>query len=74
MVPSSPVKRSDIPDEHVLDLARQWQQHPLSGTPGVVDALVAEGIPRKLATAKVLHMVHRRLLDYGTSPNYAWPA
>ena len=45
-----------------------------SGQPGVIDALVAEGVPEKVAYAKVLHMVKRRLLDYGVSPYYAWPA
>jgi hypothetical protein len=66
------VKRADIPDEHVLDLARAWQMQPL-GTPGVMEALMAEGIPENLALAKVMHMSKRRLLDYGTSPYYAWP-
>jgi hypothetical protein len=66
------VKRADIPDEHVLDLARAWQQDP-HGRPGVIQALMDEGVPRNLAYAKVEHMVTRRLLDYGVSPNYAWP-
>jgi hypothetical protein len=43
------------------------------GTPGVMEALMAEGIPENLALAKVMHMSKRRLLDYGTSPYYAWP-
>lgn len=66
------VKRSDIDDAHVIELARAWQQAPFS-TPGVVGALIAEGIPRKLALAKVEHMVTRKLMNYGTSPYYAWP-
>jgi len=67
------VKRSDIPDEHVLDLARQWRAEPL-GNPGVVRALIAEGIPERLALAKVEHMISRHLLECGVSPYYAWPA
>jgi hypothetical protein len=66
------VKRSDIPDDHVLELARAWQQAPWR-QPGVVAALVAEGIPVKLARAKVLHMVSRDLMDYGVSEDFAWP-
>jgi hypothetical protein len=67
------VKRSDVADEHVLELARQWREDP-HGQPGVIDALIAEGVPEKVALAKVLHMARRRLLDYGVSPYYAWPA
>ena len=65
------MKRSDVPDDHVLDLARRWREG--LGQPGVVAALVAEGVPEK-AVAKVLHMTRRGLLDYGVSPYYAWPA
>ena len=67
------MKRSDIPDEHVLELARRWREDTL-GQPGVIDALTAEGVPEKVALAKVEHMARRRLLDYGVSPYYAWPA
>ena len=67
------MKRSDIPDEHVLELARRWHVSPDRTEPGVVAALVAEGVPAKLALAKVEHMVSRGLLEYGVSPNYAWP-
>jgi hypothetical protein len=38
-----------------------------------MEALMAEGIPHNLALAKVMHMVERGLLDYGTSPYHAWP-
>lgn len=65
------MKRSDIADDHVLELARHWRDDP--SQPGVVAALVAEGVPEKLALAKVEHMVDRNLLEYGVSPNYAWP-
>lgn len=65
------MKRTDIADEHVLDLAARWRDHPAE--PGVVDALMTEGVPRKLALAKVDHMVRRGLLDFGVSPYYAWP-
>lgn len=65
------MKRSDIPDQHVIDLAQAWRDKT---GPGVVAALMAEGIPEKLAVAKVEHMAVRRLLDYGVSPYYAWPA
>jgi len=33
-----------------------------------------EGVPQKVALAKVLHMCDCGLLEYGTSPFYAWPA
>lgn len=66
------MKRSDIPDAHVLDLARQWQEDHTR--PGVVRALAAEGVPERLALAKVEHMIGRGLLECGVSPNYAWPA
>jgi hypothetical protein len=66
------MKRSDVTDEHVLELAQRWRQGV--DQPGVIDALMAEGIPEKVALAKVEHMVRRHLLDYGVSHNYAWPA
>lgn len=66
------MKRADIPDEHVIDLARHWWQDRRQL--GVVEALVAEGIPEKLAIKKVEHLASRGLLDYGVSPYYAWPA
>lgn len=48
--------------------------------PGVVEALMIEfDIPYKLAYVKVESLCERKngrpaLLEYGTSPNYAWPA
>ena len=66
------VKCADIDDGHVIELARQWQQQPHSH-PGVVAALVAEGVPEKVAVAKVERLVRRGLLDYGTTLRYAWP-
>lgn len=65
------MKRSDIADDHVIELAQQWREE--FAAPGVISALTAEGVPAKVALAKVLHMVQRGLLDYGVSPNYAWP-
>lgn len=67
------MKRGDIADAHVLDLARAWIADPFE-KPGVVEALVAEGVPEKVAVRKVEHMVDRDLLEYGTSPYHAWPA
>lgn len=66
------MKRSDIPDDLVLELAARWEAAP-STQPGVVAALIRCGIPPKLARAKVRHLVDRRLLEYGVSENYAWP-
>lgn len=66
------MKRSDIDDDHVIELALRWYGEPFK-RPGVVAALVAEGVPRKLALAKVERLVERGLLDYGVSPNFAWP-
>lgn len=82
------MKRADIPDAHVIELARAWQDavrpftlamgRMLSGKPpsvlGVVEALMAEGIPEKLALRKVEHLEDRGLLESGTSSYYAWPA
>lgn len=66
------MKRSDIPDDHVLDLARRWKAD--KSAPGVIRALMAESIPERLALAKVEHMISRGLLECGVSPYYAWPA
>lgn len=66
------MKRSDIDDAHVIELAAAWWEGR-PDAPGVVAALEAEGVPRRLAVAKVEHMTTRGLLDYGVSPNYAWP-
>jgi hypothetical protein len=65
------MKCSDINDEHVVELARRW--HEQRG-PGVIQALMDEGIPEKLARVKVERLCDRGLLDYGTSPYHAWPA
>jgi hypothetical protein len=65
------VKSSDIDDQHVIDLAAEWRASP--GSPGVVARLVAEGVPRKLAYAKVERLVARGFLEYGVSPSCAWP-
>jgi hypothetical protein len=66
------MKSADIDDQHVIDLAQAWRDDPLS-TPGVVQALVAEGVPEKLAFAKVERLSDRGFLDYGVSPSCAWP-
>lgn len=66
------MKRSDIADAHALALAQRWRDDPC-GQPGVISALIAEGVPEKVALAKVEHMVQRGLLEYGTSPYHAWP-
>ena len=65
------MKRSDIPDGHVLELARAWQEDHTN--PPVLNALEAEGIPTKLAIAKIEHMCTRGFLEYGVSPRAAWP-
>jgi hypothetical protein len=65
------VKRADIPDNHVVELARRWRDEPPA--PGVVAALIAEGVPAKLALRKVEHLVSKGLLDFGVSPHFAWP-
>jgi hypothetical protein len=67
------MKRSDIDDEHVIELARRWRERPFE-CPGVVAALVDEGVPLRLARAKVEHMEDRGLLESGVSVDYAWPA
>lgn len=68
------MKLSDIDDQHVIDLARAWQESEEWLTaPGVVKALVAEGVPEKLAVAKVERMTEKDQLEYGISPYYAWP-
>ena len=68
------MKRADLADEHVIDLARRWKDGPMFTEPGVYAALVAEGVPEKVAMAKIMHLVKRGLLDYGVSLNFCWPA
>lgn len=64
-------KSSDIPDAHVIELARAWQAD--YSRPSVVRALVAEGVHPKIAYAKVEKLCRRGLMEYGTSPAGAWP-
>mgnify|MGYP007099774091 CR=1 FL=1 len=66
------MKRSDIADPRVINLAAAWQADP-QNNPGVIVALTNLGVPRKVAVAKVEHLITRGLLDCGVSPNYAWP-
>lgn len=61
-----------IPDTVVVELARQW--HDTHEGLGVVEALIQCGVPEKLAYYKVERLTERGILDYGTSPRYAWPA
>ncbi|MFB7890333.1 hypothetical protein ACFCZ3_20005 [Cellulosimicrobium cellulans] len=56
--------RRDLPDAHVIAHARRG---------GPIGALETEGVPHNLAYAKVMHLVRRGLLEYGTSPYSAWP-
>lgn len=65
------MKAADITDGHVVELAAAWQRE---GGLGVVDRLVAEGVPEKLALHKVERLVDRGRLDFGVSPRFAWPA
>jgi hypothetical protein len=64
------MKRADIPDDHVVALARRWQ---LDGGAGAWSTLVDEGVPAKLATAKIEHLTTCGLLDYGVSVKLPWP-
>lgn len=66
------MKCSDIPDDLVIRLAADWKAEPRHSV-GVVEALVQRGFPEKLAYRKVERLVYRGLLEYGTSPRYAWP-
>lgn len=75
-----PMKRSDIPDELVLALSHLWSSQSRAwdlGTrgyvpAGVIEMMVASGIPYKVALRKVEHLNDRGLLDYGVSPDYSW--
>jgi hypothetical protein len=67
------MKRSDIDDQHVIDLAQAWRDAQSVTHPGVLESLVAEGVPHKLAVAKIEHLCNRGYLEYGTSCRYAWP-
>jgi hypothetical protein len=67
-----PHKRSDVVDGLVLKLAAAWKADPEHNV-GVVSALVASGVPAKLARAKVEHLIDRGLLECGVSADYAWP-
>jgi hypothetical protein len=62
----------DIDSQHVIDLARRYQKRP-NTEPGVVGALVGEGVPEKLAYLKVEKLIGDGYLECGVSPNYAWP-
>lgn len=64
------VKRSDIPDMLVIELARAWTEQ--RGT-GALAAMVEMGIPAKVAVAKIEQMVTRGLIGYGVSVNFVWP-
>lgn len=66
------MKISDIDTQHVVDLAHAWRISKGDGT-GVVRALLEEGIPEKLARAKVLKLIDQGILECGTSVDYAWP-
>jgi hypothetical protein len=68
---SPPMQSKGIPDHHVLWLAWRWRQDPRC--PCALDALVAEGVPAKLAAAKIERLVARGLLDYGVSVRCPWP-
>jgi hypothetical protein len=68
------VKCSDIADEHVIELAKRWQDAPMFTDPGVYRALIMEGVPEKVALRKIERLVARHLLEYGTTPHFAWPA
>ena len=59
------MKRSDITDERVFAILD-------AGDGRVIDALVAQGVPVKVAYRKVQHMDRRGLIDYGTSLNHVW--
>jgi hypothetical protein len=65
------VKRSDIPMQHVIDLCRAFHE---KGGPMPFDALVAEGIPEKVAFARLEQMNDIGLLEYGTSARSSWVA
>lgn len=64
------MQAKDIPDIHVIELAGSW-----SAGFGrcVLDALVDEGVPIKVAMAKIDKLIRRGWLEYGTSPRCAWP-
>jgi hypothetical protein len=62
----------DIPDQHVVALAARWEADPWR-QPCVLDALIAEGVPAKLALTKIRRLSDRGYLDWGVSPRCAWP-
>lgn len=66
------MQRSDIDDQHVIDLAQKWYDRP-NKNPGVVAALIGEGVPYDLAMEKVEDLSDRDYLDYGGSAYFAWP-
>jgi hypothetical protein len=79
----------DIDSQHVIDLAARFHDahkrdfsagplkvdlsHRCEHDKGVIELLVEEGVPEKLAYAKVEKLSDDGYLDYGTSPRYAWP-
>ena len=66
------MQSKDIPDSKVMEYAQNWADNPFT-SPGVVQALVNDGVPEKLARVKVEKLVDKGMLDYGTSSYYAWP-
>ena len=65
------MKCADIDDALVIRYAADFHDR-ISTTP-VGARLVEDGVPPKVATAKIERLVSRGLLNYGVSPNTAWP-
>jgi hypothetical protein len=65
------VKCSDIADDLVIRYAADFHDR-ISNTPAGT-RLMEDGVPKKVAAAKVDRLIRRGLLDFGVSPNTAWP-
>lgn len=64
------MQAKDIPDRLVVRYALLWH----CGRPtGVLQSLIEQGVPAKLALHKIVRLSGRGLLDYGVSPSCAWP-
>lgn len=78
----SRLQAKHIPDAMVVRFAAAWYDRAREVRPGVyldnrvlpvVEALIACGIPEKLAWYKVERMTDKGLLEYGVGPRCAWP-
>jgi hypothetical protein len=65
------VKRADVDTRTVLRYADDWKRG--QSRIGALDRLFVDGVPEKVAAAKIEQLVEQGLLQYGVSPAFPWP-